>query len=255
MENILIFIPQELTQILCSYLDYTYVQILEKYLNITVDYEELLRNEYPGLYKMVKRLKNEDITYKHYEYISAYRSVMDTEKHMDYIRNLPEQRLHSQEFLNSFNLRTSDVDKLNNTMSTYFLNHGDLKDIRAAYDKLEVIDDKRLLFPNIPNGDRFYSSAATLYEYDKNKSLDYFIDTFSNKLNYESERADYIVQLYQIFLYILNHLNNVMQIQVKLISVKSKFLKLETTNYTLRQTAQIVYQHIMNFINDYIKNH
>ena len=252
MDTYLELLPQELINIISSYLDYTEVSILEQEFGLKVNYQLLVYTNHPAFGKILKLLKEKDIKWKDYPYSKAYDLMNLIEKYVRFeiedstVRPNIKRGIEEGEYL-----RTDNISNFINFILDAYLMIGDMDDVISSYFMLTEkkgndLRRYKILFPNITDGETIINSAYADYPYFN--SLDETIVHFNESKGQTD--LDPLVALYIIFIYVLDHLDTLDEYKDKIIKIDpSQKVTDNFVPYNERfLSIKIVYQHIIEFI-------
>ena len=255
MDTYLELLPPELINVISLYLDYTEISILEQEFGSRINYQLLLTENYPAFSKIIKILKEKDIKWRNYPYDMAYDLITLTEKYIrfeiDDMKIHPDINREMRYWEADIDIRTDDISKFFASVKDTYLMIGDMSNILSSYSILTDKKEKelkkyKLLFPNIKDGDTILDGAYN--EHSPHNSLDMTIARFNE---YKDDNSiDPLIELYMIFIYVLEHLDTLDQYKDKIIKINpNQPVKERQVGYNEQSlNIKIVYQHIIEFI-------
>jgi hypothetical protein len=220
--NLLEVIPSELLHIIAGNLTFNEIVKLEKVFHSQVDYEQLLRNEYPSFWRIIKTIKEKDDNYYHYQYSKAWDDINVECLLLDY------------RDLDSNDLRNGEIVKFLD-----FVNHYDssLIEIRAAYYTIDAgYIEYKYLFPNVPN-----INMAFFYAIQQLKESD---DIDLSLLESDEYYHDYLLSFVTIYMF-------------KIIKKKSYSQLISNITINDDKLTWLEIHHLnisLNFVKDYVPN-
>lgn len=124
-------LPHELITEICFSLDYAQSLIISQvFINgkTVIDYKYLLMNKYPGFYKMLLLVKENDIYYKNYSFEKGYEIINNFQLYADALTNLnpsDEYNIKSDNPEDIFEIvvwRGVKIDDIENIVMSYNIN-------------------------------------------------------------------------------------------------------------------------------------
>src|SRR6266496_3070828 len=164
------FLPSELINVIGTYLDYNECLIISKNLEISLDYNYLLSNNYPIFYMIIKELKEKDVKYRNYPYEKGYSLCNLIDRYYEFYEDYEAIKIfHSNNYdkfigRGMFNI---EIREFNDIIESYKIMHQE----NDLYKYKEY-------FPDIINGDDSFESAC--FEYKYSTGIDQIIENYNN---------------------------------------------------------------------------